>query len=74
MYFDIQFQITWQHINYVVESLSPDENPVPNVSSYNDAKSCKHGTLSNFLGYGVNNDCQNFHPACIENCISDNKR
>ena len=48
MFSDIKFQIIWQYIEYVVASLSPDENPVPNVALYNYAKECKHRTMAYF--------------------------
>ena len=51
-----------------------DENTVPNVTLYHNVKSCKRGTVSNFVGYGVNNECNIVDPAFIENCISVNKK
>ena len=51
-----------------------DENLVPNVTLYHNAKSCEHGIVSYFLGYGVNNKCNIVDPTFLENCIASNKK
>jgi hypothetical protein len=70
MFSDLRNQSTWQYIEYVVPSLRSDENPVPNVTSCHNAKVCKHGTVSYFVGYGVKNECHIVDPAFLENCIA----
>ena len=58
----------------MITLLISDENKVPSVTSYHNAKARKHGTVSYFFGYGVNNDCHIVDPAFIENCIADDKK
>jgi hypothetical protein len=58
----------------VVPVLRSDDNPVPNVTSYHNAKSCKNGNVSYFVGYGVNNECHIVERTFLENCIGSNKK
>eukprot|EP00978_Attheya_sp_CCMP212_P035353 scaffold153375_cov28-Attheya_sp.AAC.1 len=74
MFANLRFQSTWQTIEYVVPSMRADENPVPTVTSYHNEKTCERGTVSYFVGHGVNSECHIVDPSFLENCIATNKK
>jgi len=74
MYTDLRFQSTWQKIEYVVPSLRNENNPVPSVKSYHKAKACQEGSVSYFVGHGINQECHIVDPVFLENCTTSNNK
>jgi hypothetical protein len=71
---DLRFQMSWHTIEYVVPRKRSNNNPVPEVSTYDNARRCKQGDVPFWVGYGRKNECHIVDRVFLDNCTDSNDK